>query len=246
MDKAPREVRVTSKGRRIGIFVGCMANYMRTQLMDKLLYLLSARFELVIPPEQGCCGLPAISAGLPELAVRAAASSLRAFKQAGVEMVVTVCGSCAYMFRCHLPRIMDNAVFRDLAAGVKEVTELLAEEPGKFRGIKANKPDMAVEVHHPCHMKIGLDAHQQTMAVMRKAGVPLNSEAGIDSCCGGGGVFSVKKPELSGRVFASAHENLEASGAAVLATTCNGCFLQWALRSAKTTSIVHPIELMAW
>lgn len=240
----PKHYIPSLKGNRVGVFVGCMGNYLRPHLMHKLLRLLGQRHELIIPKEQGCCGLPAMSLGLQQVAVQNALINLRAFHSAGVERIVTICGSCAYMFRKALPPLLDDPVLKILATNVVEVTELMAASPEEFASLKAISPDQPVEVHHPCHMKTGLGVYQEPIEVLLKAGAHIISKSGLDACCGGGGAFSVKHPKFSHQVFAAVDQKLIESEASVLATSCNGCFLQWVFRTSSAVSIVHPIELL--
>jgi glycolate oxidase iron-sulfur subunit len=64
LEQAPAEVPGPKGAPRVAFFAGCVANYMRPELAERAVALLAKRFNVVIPPGQGCCGLPAIAAGL--------------------------------------------------------------------------------------------------------------------------------------------------------------------------------------
>ena len=245
LNRAPRVVQGPKGAPRVGLMVGCVGNYLRPQLMDQAVALLSAGFAVVIPPDQGCCGLPALSAGLDDTAAKLAQANLAAFTQARVDRVVTTCGSCAYAMIRHWPHLAapgQEEAAQELADKVVEISQVLAENPAL---IKPAVPGAGpVAVHDPCHLRQDLGVWQEPREMLERAGVDLVEMAGADQCCGGGGLLSAHDPELAAAVFQPRGQALTASGATTLATSCSGCFVQWRRGLPAERAVVHPIEVL--
>jgi glycolate oxidase iron-sulfur subunit len=238
LSQAPAELPGPAGAPRLGLFVGCASNHLRPELAAKAARILGRRATVVIPP-QGCCGLAALGAGLAETAAGLARAFVRGFSQARVDKVVTFCGSCAWSLAREVPLLVDSEAARRLAAGVLDISQVLAEWPG----LEA-EPALAglgVAVHDPCHLGSGLGVRDQPRAMLRAAGVDLAPLAQADACCGGGGLFGLDEPELSQAVFARRAADLGASGAGVLATGCSGCFLQWRRGLGPQARVLHHL-----
>lgn len=246
LSQAPAEVAGPVGAPRVAFFVGCVANYMRPDLARKAVALLARRFTVVIPKGQGCCGLPAIAAGLTEPARSLAKRHLALMGAARVDLVVTACGSCAHTLAKELPDILGQAEAASRwGLRVREISQVLAEEESLLAGL-GPRPDFegAVAVHDPCHLKVGLGVSEEPRLVLRAAGLELADMAGQDQCCGGGGLFSINEPRLSDAIFAPRAKAFAQSGAQALATSCSGCALQWRRGLPAHLPVVHPLELL--
>ncbi|RJX35046.1 MAG: (Fe-S)-binding protein, partial [Desulfarculus sp.] len=243
---APLEVPGPAGAPRLGLFVGCLTNYLRPELAAKAVRLLSRRYTVVIPPGQGCCGLPAVAAGLAKAAAQLSEGFTRLFHAARVERVVTVCASCAHGLSAEAPRLAPpalRAAARELAGKVVEISQVLAEHPRLLARLGPAAADPAA-LHHPCHLRDGQGPRPDPAALLAAAGVELAEMNGADQCCGGGGLFALSQPELSQAIFAPRRDSLAASPAATLATSCSGCFLQWRRGLPLEVKVAHPIELV--
>lgn len=242
LDDAPRVVHGPKGAPRLGLFVGCVANYLRPSLARRAVELLSRRYTVVIPKAQGCCGLPAMAAGLAEPAQDLARRHAEIFGAARIDRLVTTCGSCAYALAKEAPALVPTPGARELAAKVVEISQVLAEAPELVRGLAAGGPPVAL--HHPCHLSVDLKVTAEPAAVLAAAGAELAPMEGADQCCGGGGLFMVAEPELSRGIMGPRLEAFRQSGAGVLATSCSGCRLQWSRGLTGGAPVVHPIELI--
>lgn len=240
--RAPRLLPGPAGSPRLGLFVGCVANYLRPGLARRALWLLS-QVATVVVFAQGCCGLPALSAGLAPAARQAALAGLAALEEAGVDRVVTTCGSCAHTLAREWPRLAGGEHGPAPAPEVLEISQVLAEHPRLLK--KLASPPRQVAVHDPCHLKLGLGVSQEPRELLRAAGQEVVEMAQADACCGGGGLFSLRQPGLSREILEPRLASLAASGARVLATSCSGCYLQWRGGLPPSVEVVHPIELLA-
>ncbi len=238
---APQRVAGPKGAPSLALFAGCVAAYLRPELARHMVRLLSKRFTVLIPPGQGCCGLPALAAGLEEPAARLARRNLDALSAAGADLVVTACGSCAHTLAAELPRLAPGPEADRLAGRVREVSQVLCQEPALLAGRGQGR---AAAVHDPCHLKIGMGVSEEPRAMLAAAGAEVVAMAGADQCCGGGGLFSLAEPGLSRRIFAPRRDAFLQSGATVLATSCSGCWLQWRRGLEPDAAVVHPIELL--
>jgi glycolate oxidase iron-sulfur subunit len=246
LEDAPAEMPGPKGAPRVAFFVGCVANYLRPDLARRAVALLAKRFQVIIPPGQGCCGLPAIAAGLEGAARQLAKRHLAVLRAARADLIVTACGSCAYTLSHELPEFLGQAQSAvHLAGKVREISQVLAEEDALLKGLAVSADvSRPVAVHDPCHLKIGMGVSEEPRLVLQKAGVELAAMNGADQCCGGGGLFAVNEPELSDAIFAPRAQSFMASGAQVLATSCSGCAIQWRRGLTPNIPVIHPIELL--
>ena len=213
---------------RVAFFVGCLANYLRPELAQKAVDLLARSYTVVVPPDQGCCGLMARSAGAQDTAAELNRRNQDALLKTGADMVVTACSSCAYALQSlALPP-------------VREICQVLAAQPDGLASAARER----VLLHTPCHQAIGLNAPGEPRQMLEAAGVPMADAPDADQCCGGGGLFAPANVELSREIFGPRLREMVQSGADTLATTCSGCFIQWRRGLPPGKRVCHPLELL--
>ncbi len=185
--------------RRVSLFVTCLVDllYPRVGLATVAL-LEDAGVAVDFPPSQTCCGQPAFNTGYPDEARRVAVTLLDAME--GVEAVVAPSGSCTAMVRTHYPHLFEGTKHErralDLAARTFELSEFLVDVlefdrvPGAWHG--------KVTYHDSCHglRELGL-AGQGRRLLDGIEGLELIEMAWPDRCCGFGGAFSLRLPEVA-------------------------------------------------
>lgn len=186
----------------IALFPTCVLEALAPDVGAAVIRVLRATGnEVHIPNDVTCCGQPAWNAGFPEEAARVARTSLEALAADDADAVVVPAGSCATMMRVYWPelfRIVDDAEARtmaqDLLPRVSEFTEFVAEAPDLDPAASA-----AAEIayHHSCHMLRELHIEAQPLDLLEDAGNEVVSWDGAQRCCGFGGLFSIKQPEIS-------------------------------------------------
>lgn len=200
--------------------------------------------DVVIPPEQGCCGLLAESAGEAEFSREQAKALVRTFSGLPVDFVVTACASCSYQLK-RLGLVLQNepeaeAAWR-LAGKVREASEFLVQEAA-YRPVPLIRPE-GVVYHDPCHLRRGQGISTEPRELLQAATGETFLEAASMDCCGMGGVFGVTSPQISRELGQERLAAYEATGAGVLATTCSGCLVQLQ-RLAENIKVVHLLELL--
>ena len=186
------------------LFPTCVMEAMAPAIGDAVVRTLRDRgFEPSIPPDATCCGQPAWNAGYPHEAATVARTTLTALADAPPGPICVPAGSCATMMRVYWPelfrRVGDEraeAAAVDLADRIVEFTRLVAAADGDDEDGRAPR-EGAVAYHHSCHMLRELHIRDEPLALLDDAGYTVAEWADDERCCGFGGLFSVKEPEIS-------------------------------------------------
>jgi L-lactate dehydrogenase complex protein LldE len=236
---------------RVALFVTCLVDLFRPSVgfaTIRLLERLGA--EVVVPPAQTCCGQPAYNNGDFETARAIARQVIAAFD--GFEHVVVPSGSCAGMLIKHYPGLFRDepetlAPAQDLAARTRELSAFLAESGGD-QAIDAHFSGKAA-MHDSCSSRRELGIHAAPRALLKKlAGVESVELQEAETCCGFGGTFCVKYPDISARMVSDKAAAVIASGAEVLVSGDLGCLMNIAGRLKRmdsTVRVYHLAELLA-
>ncbi len=216
---------------RIGLFSGCVQDFVYPEQMEAAFHLFAEhRVAMSFPMAQSCCGLPVQMMGEAKASRDVAVQNVRAFEKENVDYIVTLCASCASHLKHNYPVLLGNdqkmlektkaftAKVIDFSSFAHDVLGLKAEN---FAG--DSKP---ATFHSPCHLCRGLGVHDAPRALLRDAGLDYREADESEVCCGFGGTFSAKFPELSAEMLRKKLDHVEATGAEILLTDCPGCVMQ--------------------
>jgi L-lactate dehydrogenase complex protein LldE len=231
-----------SKKPRVALFVTCLVDLHRPTVGFAAIRLLEqAGCRVEVPRAQTCCGQPAYNAGDSATARDLAAGLLDAF--GGYDYVVVPSGSCAGMLRQHAPHLFDGdpnlrARADVLAAKTYELVSFLTDVMG-VTDTKADFPG-SVTYHDSCAGLRELGIKAQPRALLAKVdGLALTEMADPEICCGFGGTFCVKYPDISVRMVSDKTADIAATGAQTLLAGDMGCLLNMAGRLQREGSAVH-------
>jgi L-lactate dehydrogenase complex protein LldE len=235
---------------RVAIFATCLGDQLFPDAVVASVRLLRwLGVAVTFPEAQTCCGQPAFNAGHHAEARSLARHHLRVF--AGSDPVVAPSGSCAAMVRCHYPPLLEReAEHLDAARALAARTHDLASFVTDVLGVSDVGADLAgerVTYHDGCHALRLLGVSEAPRRLLRGAGATLCEAPGHDVCCGFGGLFAVKHPEVSAAIAAAKHPGIDASGAATLTSQDAGCLMQLAgslRRTGRRIRTVHLAELL--
>jgi L-lactate dehydrogenase complex protein LldE len=192
----------------VALFVTCVGDLVEPDVPAATVEVLRACGATVsVPDGQTCCGQPAWNAGFAREAATVASTSLDALEQAlagRATDVVVPAGSCTAMIRLYWPTLFDAVGdtgraerARRVGERVVELTEWVAARSGSLPPLAAAEPT-AVAYHRSCHMQRELHVTDEPLALLgRVAGCEVVEWEADDRCCGFGGTFSVKLPEVS-------------------------------------------------
>jgi L-lactate dehydrogenase complex protein LldE len=172
----------------VQLFVTCLGDLIfPTVVADAEALLRDAGFDVIVPQGQVCCGQPAFNAGHRKAARRVARSFARSFAR---DMpIVCASGSCATMASHYLPELVGVEPFE-----VWELSAFLdangAEPPRRNEGKR-------IAYHDSCHMLRELRIGDAPRKLLEASGATLVPLSRPDLCCGFGGTFSVRQPEIS-------------------------------------------------
>ncbi|HWA92723.1 MAG TPA: (Fe-S)-binding protein [Rhizomicrobium sp.] len=224
---------------RVGLFVTCLVDLVRPRIGFAAAKLLEQAGCEVVVPTQTCCGQPAWNAGADADARAIALQVIEAFSP--FDYVVAPSGSCAGMIKRHYVEVLpDDPRARALAAKTYELTKFLVD----VRGVAALTTVKAC-YHDSCSSlrENGVRAEPRKLL-----GDSVTEMADRDVCCGFGGLFSVKYPEISERMADDKIAAIEATGADMLIGGDLGCLLHLEgrmRRLAKTMRVRHVAEVLA-
>lgn len=182
--------------------------------------LRHAGVTVIFPHKQTCCGQPAYNGGYRADARQVAEHFLRTFADA--ELIVVPSGSCGAMIRHEYPTLFAGdpallALAQQIAARTWEFTELLVDGLGiSDLGLALPLPH-TFAFHDSCHglRVLGVGAQARTLLQhVRNAAITTLADA--DECCGFGGLFSIKMPEISSAMLHKKIANINASDAATI------------------------------
>lgn len=236
----------------VAIFGGCAQDFLYPEQLEAMVNAFADKGVAVdFPLQQTCCGLPLMMMGERKTEKEVAEQNIHAIDPAKYDYIVCSCPSCASHLK-HYPEIFgggdsdglladrfaDKVI--DISSFLNDVLEMTERdfEPG---GPKAT-------YHAPCHLCRGLDVHDAPREILAKSGleyVPCKEE---EVCCGFGGSYSVKFPEISQQILKNKLDNIEATGAEMIITDCPGCVMQIRGGMAKRGSDVvvrHMTEVLA-
>ena len=236
---------------RVGLFVTCLVDMHRPSIGFAAIRLLQrAGCQVEVPRAQTCCGQPAYNSGDRRTARDLAVGIIEAFR--GYDYVVAPSGSCAGMLKHHLPHLFDDdpnqrAVADAMATRVFELVSFLTDVLG-VRDAGLGKIDDTVTYHDGCSGLRELGIKQQPRQLLQAAGATVVEMTEPEICCGFGGTFCVKYPDISTRMVADKTKDIVATGAPTLLAGDLGCLLNMAgrlHREGHAVGVRHIAEVLA-
>ncbi len=246
--------RALGSGPKVGLFVGCVGNYLAPQISEASVDLLQrCGFQVVIPAEQRCCGMAAWSSGDVATAATLARHNSRVFLESGCQWVVSACGTCSTQLRVRMAELLGQPAHDTARFFSQHSMDLMAFlmqqlDPGKLRQ-ELNPPGpLKLSYHDPCHLRYHQSIFReprQIIALLPE--IVLAELPGPHQCCGHGGLFNVSNYRLSTQIGARRMAQVEKIGPDVLATSCMACLLQLQeanCRHGLGLTVCHLVEVL--
>jgi L-lactate dehydrogenase complex protein LldE len=217
--------------------------------VDTVKVLRRIGYGVEFPEDQTCCGQPAFNTGYWDEARPCAEHFVRVFKDA--EVIVCPSGSCTTMVRVFYPELLAASALRQDALAVASRTFELSEFLVKVAGVTEVGATFAhtVTYHASCHGLRELHLHDEPLQLLRQVtGLKLIEMVRSDECCGFGGTFAAKFPDISAAMGESKAENVAATGAEFVTAIDPSCLLhlQGILGKRKaSTRTIHLASILA-
>ncbi len=235
---------------RVALFATCLADQLFPQVaVSSVKILRHLGVKVDFPDKQTCCGQPAYNAGYHKENKEIAEHHLNVFE--GYDYVVLPSGSCGAMVKTHYPELFSEAPelyrrSRDLSERTYELTTFITEVLGK-QDIGSNLQGKRVTYHDSCHAMRFMQVKEAPRTLLTAAGAELIETEGHDVCCGFGGLFSVKMPDISSAMGRAKLVGIQAAQAEVLTSTDGGCLMQLIgtmKRNNVSLEVKHVAELL--
>ena len=236
---------------QVALYVTCLVDLFRPSVAFNTITLLEqAGCEVLVPDLQSCCGQPTYNTGDYESTIPLAQQVIEEFEFA--DYVVIPSGSCAGMIVHHYPKLLTGE-WREralaLAAKTFELTTFLADIANIEKPVQSNASPGPITYHDSCAGLRELGIKRQPRQLLKTL---CNTEVmeleQTDICCGFGGTFCAKMPELSGKMVSDKLDNALASGAGTVTGGDMGCLMNIAGRAkrlGKNIEVRHVAELLA-
>ncbi|MBI2166001.1 MAG: (Fe-S)-binding protein [Chloroflexi bacterium] len=236
---------------KAALFVTCLVDQLFPNVGEAAVKVLRhLNVEVAFPRDQTCCGQPALNSGLRYEATAVARRFLKVFE--GSEYIVCPSGSCTSLVRLFYADLLSEDPhlkaqagllasrtyeFSEFITGVLKVTDIGA------------RLEARVAYHDSCHSlrELGISRGPRDL-IKAVQDVELVELPHHDVCCGFGGTFSIRYPEISSAILRDKVDNILKSGARILTATDSGCLMHinGALtRSGGQVEVLHLAELLA-
>ncbi len=236
---------------RVALFVTCLVDFYRPTVGFAAIRLLEdAGCQVEVPRLQTCCGQPPFNSGDRATARGLAIELLNAFS--GYDYVVVPSGSCGGMLSHHMPSLFDDDPnLRPRADALASRTHELVSFLTDVMHVeipKARLPGTTVTYHDSCSGLRELGVKQQPRSLLGAMGVSVVEMAEPEICCGFGGMFCVKYPDISVRMVSDKTRDIAATKASMVLAGDMGCLLNIAGRLHREGHRVqarHVAEVLA-
>ncbi|MFO7930412.1 MAG: LUD domain-containing protein [Desulfosalsimonas sp.] len=237
---------------RVALFSGCLQDFVYPEQLEAGLEMIPAeKAEVHFPLQQGCCGLPLMMLGRKKEARELAEYNLRALDPAEYDYILTMCASCGSHLKDYPELLGEISGQRVKAARFAEKVIDFSSFVCNVLGLqdRPHSSDMPGACYHaPCHLCRGMGVHQAPRQVLTAAGLEYIQNEEEETCCGLGGTYSLKFPEISAEILNRKLDIIESRGAEFLLTDCPGCILQLrggAKKRQGRLQVMHTAEALA-
>ncbi len=229
---------------KVAVFVPCFVNHVLPEVGKALVTILeSLGIDFYIPKGQTCCGQPAFNAGYPQFSIPSLEALLPLFRDA--DLVVSPSGSCTAMIRVHGPRLSPRSA--DIASRFMELTEFI-DRHCDIQRLSPRFPGKAC-IHVGCHLMRMLGVEGAPLRLLGNVqGLELVRLDADRFCCGFGGMFSVKFPNLSAAIGLARVKEAIDMGLDYIISTDPSCMIQMNSILGKLnagTEAVHIAQVLA-
>ncbi|NEX21982.1 (Fe-S)-binding protein [Thiorhodococcus mannitoliphagus] len=238
-----------SKPERVLFFGTCLVDLNNPEAgLAAMRLIQKAGVQVRFPQGQTCCGQPAYNAGYRDEARRVARLQIEALQ--GSEPVVVPSASCAGMMRNHYPRLFEGTPdaprAKDLANRVVELCDFL----DRVLAIELadHGPPLRVAVHHSCSARREMGVADSAAALLRRLeNITVVEPDHAEECCGFGGTFALKEPEISAAMATDKASAIAATAAPILVSQDCGCLMNiggTAEKAGFELKTMHIAELL--
>ncbi|MFC0296657.1 (Fe-S)-binding protein [Geobacillus jurassicus] len=235
--------------RTVAILTGCVMDVMFSDINEATIRVLTHNGnDVVIVPNQTCCGALHVHAGDRETGRKLAKQNIEAFQD--VDYIIVNAAGCGCMLKEYPELFRNDPEWHEkaerFAAKVEDVSKFLHDT-----GFKPPKAELNVRLtyHDACHLAHGQGIRKEPRALIESIpGVEMVAMPNADRCCGSAGIYNLTHPEMAQAVLESKMQNVP-QDVELISMGNPGCMLQMALgvmKHGRNQKIVHTVQLLDW
>jgi iron-sulfur cluster protein len=242
---------------KAAFYAGCLIDFAYPEMGEALVKILNkGGIEVIFPEDQTCCGAPARYNGAYEVAASNAVDNIKTLLREEVTYVVSACPTCTVALDHEFISTFESLGQTEwlpqakiLAAKTVDLSTLVKKlvDEGRLT-LKEGQQLGKITYHDSCHLKRTLKVSEQPRELLQKAGYELSEMFECDTCCGMGGSYSMKLPEISAPILQRKLRNIKETGAKTVAMDCPGCVMQirgGMDQDGADVQVKHTVELLA-
>ena len=237
---------------QVSLFITCLIDQLWPEIGTSAVAVLRrAGCRVVFDRRQTCCGQPAFNTGYRSEARKLAERFIEIFEESKADAIVSPSGSCTAMVHHFHELFPDDEHWRRRARAIAERTHEFADVLVNVLGVEEVGACFRGRVtwHDACHGLRDLNIWREPRRLIQNVrGVEFVELPNADACCGFGGTFSVKYPEISVAILDSKIEAIEKAGVRAVVSGDASCLMQIGGRLARQQSsvqVLHLAELLA-
>ena len=239
-----------TKDKRVGLLLGCVQQVFFANVNQATARVLAAEgCEVVIPPDQGCCGALMVHSGLEEQALIFARRTIDSFAQAQVDAIAINAAGCGSSMKEYGYLLRDDPAYaeraRKFAAKCKDISEILCELP---RQAERHPLPLRVAYHDACHLQHAQQIKKQPRDLLQEIpGLQVVEVPESALCCGSAGIYNLIEPQAAQQLGDRKVQNVLSTGAEMVVSSNPGCLLQLRNgleRAGKVMPTRHIVELL--
>jgi len=241
---------------KVAFYAGCLIDFAYPEMGVALVKLLNkAGIEVIFPEEQTCCGAPALYNGAYEVAAHNAVENIQVLLKEEVAHVISACPTCTVALAHDFGNTLETLGQSEWLPQAKKLSEKTIDfatlvkrlvDEGRL-SFKEGELLGKITYHDSCHLKRTLNVFEEPRELLQKAGYQVSEMFECDMCCGMGGSYSMKLPEISAPILQRKLSNIKETGAPMVAMDCPGCVMQirgGLDQDGSQIRVKHTVELL--
>jgi L-lactate dehydrogenase complex protein LldF len=252
-----RKIGQTNTKAQAAFFAGCVIDFAYPGIGEAVIRVLNrAGIGIVFPGEQTCCGAPARYSGAFDVAAQNAIDNIKALQAAGADYVISACPTCTVALKHEFLATLKSEGrtewlerAEEVAARTIDFSTLVSRLVGEGRLTLTEKAALQkVTYHDSCHLKRTLNVFKEPRELLRSSGFELVEMFESDMCCGMGGSYALKQPEIAAHILGRKLKNIKDTSASMVAMDCPGCIMQIKGgfdKEGTPVRVKHTAELLA-
>lgn len=230
-----KDIRQPEKTKKAAFYAGCLIDFAYPEMGESAVKILNkAGIGVIFPDEQTCCGAPARYSGAFDVAANNAIDNIKALLKEDVDYIVSACPTCTAALKHEFISTLKSQGRTDLLFDAERLAEKTFDLSSLLKKLidegllnLTKSPELQrVTYHDSCHLKRTLHVFREPRELLQKAGCEIVEMFESDVCCGMGGSYSLKFPEVSKPILLRKLKNIKDTGVDTVVMDCPGCVMQ--------------------